>query len=52
MPKTVESKPFIRARQQAYSSRVLISKFMSPGNTKVAELRELEDERGEDESED
>ena len=29
MPKTVKSKPFIRARQQAYSSRVLISKVMS-----------------------
>ena len=50
MPKTVKSKPFIRARQQAYSSRVLISKLMSQGNAQVEELRELEEERGEGES--
>ena len=52
MPKTVGSKPFIRAEQQAYFSRVLISKLMSQGDAKVEELRELEEERGEGESED
>ena len=52
MPKIVESKPFIRAKQQAYSSRVRISKLIAQGNAKVTELRELEEERGEEESED
>ena len=39
MPKTVGSKPFIMAEQQAYYYRVLISKLMSQGDAKVEELR-------------
>ena len=52
MPKTVESNVFTCAKNQAYSSRVRISKLLVQCNSKVKDLEELEDERGEEESED
>ena len=52
MPKTIESNVFTRAKNQAYSSRVGISKLLVQSNSKVKELEELEEERWEEESED
>ena len=52
MPKTIKSNIFTCAKNQACSSRVRISKLLVQCNSKVKELEELEDERGEDESED
>jgi len=52
MPKTIGSNIFTRAKNQAYSSWVRISKLLVQGNSKVKELKEVEEERGEEESED
>ena len=52
MPKTVEGKTFIRAVDQAYQCRVLISKLITRADTKIKELAVLEAERKEGHSED
>ena len=52
MPRTVGINAFIRVEQQAYYCRVLISKLIAQGDAKVEELRGLEEEREEGESED
>ena len=48
MPKTVESNVFTCAKIHAYSSRVRISKLLVQCDSKVKDLEELEDERGEE----
>ena len=52
MPKTIKSNIFTCAKSQACASRVIIDKLLVWCNSKVKELEELEEERGEDESED
>ena len=52
MPRTVGSNAFVKVVEQAYCSRVLISKLIEKGDAKVEELRNLEEEREEGESED
>ena len=52
IPKTVEGRSFIRAVDQAYQARVLISKLITKADTKIKELAVLEAEREEGESED
>ena len=52
MPKTVEGRAFIRAVDQAFQSRVYISKLITRADTKVQELEVLEADREEGESED
>ena len=52
MPKTIESNVYTCASNQAYSNRVRIFKLLGQCDSKVKELEELEEERGEGESED
>ena len=52
MPRTVAGNTFIRAVDQAYHCRVLISKLIAKGDAKIEELGILEEEREEGESED
>ena len=52
MPKTVEGRAFIRALDQAYQARVLISKLIAKAYIKIKEMAVLEAEREEGESED
>ena len=48
----MEGKTFIRAVDQAYQCRVLISKLITKADTKIKELAALEAERAEGDSED
>ena len=52
MPRTVGGNAFIRAVDQAYHCRVLISKLIAKGDAKIEELGILEAEREEGEIED
>ena len=52
MHKIVEGRAFIRAVDQSYQARVLISKLITKADTKIKELTVLEAEREEGESED
>ena len=52
MPKTIKSNVYTCASNQAYSNRVRIFKLLGQCDSQVKELEELEDERGEGESED
>ena len=52
MPKTVQSNVYTCARNQAYSNRVRIFTLLGQCDSKVKDLEEMEEERGEGESED
>ena len=52
MLRTVEGRAFIRALDQAYQARVLISKLIAKADIKIKEMAVLEAEREEGESED
>ena len=52
MPRTVVGTTFIRAVDQAYQCRVLISKLITKGDSEIEDLATLEAERAEGDSED